>query len=187
MQQLANFDRYFFTLINWKGQNALFDTVLPLLRSSIFWIPLYLFMLVFALCNFKRNIFIWICFAAGTAILTDFISSELIKENFFRVRPFNDPLLSSSSRMLLGYRPSSSSFTSSHATNHFGLAMFFYNTLSHQYGRWPLVFFLWALIISYAQVYVGVHYPLDVIAGGIIGCIFGYLTSRSFNKQYSLV
>ena len=186
MQQLLDYDRYFFTLINWKWQNNLFDTLLPLLRSSIFWLPLYLFMLVFALCNFKKDTFWWICFACGTAILTDFISSELIKENFYRTRPFNDPLLATTSRMLLGYSPSSSSFTSSHATNHFGLATFLYCTISRSFGKWPLVFYLWAIIISYAQIYVGVHYPLDVIAGGMIGCIFGYLTSRSFNKQYSL-
>ncbi|HMJ45981.1 MAG TPA: phosphatase PAP2 family protein [Ferruginibacter sp.] len=186
MQQLLYYDRYFFTLINWKWQNNLFDTILPILRSSICWLPLYLFLLVFALCNFKRNIFWWVCFAAGTAILTDFISSELIKENFFRTRPFNDPFLIGKSRMLLGYSPSSSSFTSSHATNHFGLATFFYFTLSPYFGKWSLVFFLWAIIICYAQVYVGVHYPLDVIVGGVIGCIFGYLTSRSFNKQFSL-
>ena len=186
MQQLLDLDRYFFTLINWRWQNNLFDEVLPLLRNSIFWLPLYLFLLVFALCNFQKNIFWWIVFACGTAILTDFISSELIKENFYRIRPFNDTSISSTSRMLLGYRPSSSSFTSSHATNHFGLATFLYITLSRYFGKWRLVFFLWAIMISYAQVYVGVHYPFDVFAGAILGCFVGYLTSKSFNKQYSL-
>ena len=59
-------------------------------------------------------------------------------------------------------------------------------TLKKRFGKWPLVFFLWAFFISYAQVYVGVHYPADVIAGGLIGILIGYLSGRSFNRNYGL-
>jgi undecaprenyl-diphosphatase len=114
------------------------------------------------------------------------ISSDLIKENFFRIRPSNDPELISSARVLLSYRPQSSSFTSSHAFNHFALAAYFYFTLHKDLGKWTGLFFFWAFIIIYAQVYVGVHFPLDVITGGLIGFLFGYLSSRSFNKTYGL-
>ena len=90
-------------------------------------------------------------------------------------------------RFLLSYRPQSSSFTSSHAANHFGLATFFYFTLRNYIHHWTWAFFAWAFIIIYAQVYVGVHYPVDVIAGGLVGLLFGYLSAKSFNKNYSLL
>ena len=125
-------------------------------------------------------------FAVGTPILTDFVSSSLIKDNVWRLRPCNNPDFSSWINILVGYRPQSSSFTSSHAANHFGMAMFLYLTLRKKYPKWPLVFFLWAALIAFAQVYVGVHYPADILAGGLIGMIIGYLSGRSFNRNYGL-
>jgi undecaprenyl-diphosphatase len=66
------------------------------------------------------------------------------------------------------------------------MATFLYVTLSKRLGKWPLLFFLWAFGISYAQIYVGVHYPLDVIGGIMIGILIGYLSGRSFNRNYGL-
>jgi undecaprenyl-diphosphatase len=86
----------------------------------------------------------------------------------------------------VGYRPQSSSFTSSHAANHFAMATYLYSTLKEKQGKWPLVFFFWAFIISYAQVYVGVHYPIDVTCGALIGILIGYLSGKSFNRTYGL-
>jgi undecaprenyl-diphosphatase len=71
-------------------------------------------------------------------------------------------------KLLLGACPTNFSFTSSHATNHFSLAIFVFMTLQPLFKKYTYLFFVWAGIISYAQVYVGVHYPIDVIAGGII-------------------
>ena len=186
MQQLLQFDKHFFYLINTKWQNSLFDIIMPLLRHANFWVPLYLFLFVFALANFRKNVFWWACFAGATVILTDFVSSDIIKENIFRLRPCNDNSLIPAARLLLSYKPQSSSFTSSHACNHFALAVFFYQTLKNHIGKWAYIFFLWAIIIIYAQVYVGVHFPLDVISGALVGIVFGYLSTYIFNKKYLL-
>lgn len=186
MNKILETDKGLFKLINGAWHNDLFDTVMPFLRNANFWMPLYLFLFVFALANFKKNTWWWVLFAAGTVILTNFFSSDIIKENIFRLRPCNDPQLADSIRVLAGYRPQSSSFTSSHATNHFGMAAFFYFTLRKFIGGWGLLFFFWAASICYAQVYVGVHFPLDTISGGMIGFVFGYLSARSFNKNYDL-
>ncbi|MEQ1554224.1 MAG: phosphatase PAP2 family protein, partial [Ferruginibacter sp.] len=107
-------------------------------------------------------------------------------ENIFRLRPCNDHTLRDTFTLLIGYRPQSSSFTSSHATNHFAMAAFFFYTLKQYFGKFSVLFFIWAALICFAQVYVGVHFPLDVICGGIIGFIFGYLCATSFNKRYFL-
>jgi undecaprenyl-diphosphatase len=66
------------------------------------------------------------------------------------------------------------------------LATFFFTTLKPWIGNKAWLFYCWAGIIIYAQVYVGVHYPLDVISGGILGTFIGGLTSLAFNKQYKL-
>ena len=184
MNQIIQLDKAIFQLINQRWQNHLFDSLMPIIRNSQTWVPLYFFLLLFCLFNFDKHKWQWILFAALTPVLTNFISSDLIKEHIWRLRPCNDPTMANSMRFLLNYRPQSSSFTSSHATNHFGLATFFYLTLKDYIGKWGWLFFCWAGIIVYAQVYVGVHYPLDILAGGLIGTMVGYASATIFNRRY---
>ncbi len=186
MEQLLLYDKRLFKYINYYWHNNFFDWLMPWLRNSTMWVPLYLFLILFAAINYKKTGWWWIIFAAGTVILTDFVSSTIIKHNIIRLRPCNNPAIAHWVRVLVGYRPGSSSFTSSHAANHFGMAMFLYLTLNKQFGKWPGIFFLWAFSISFAQVYVGVHYPLDVTCGAIIGILIGYLCGKSFNRNYVL-
>ena len=187
MEKILAFDRQLFTKLNNEWHSPFFDAFFPILRTSQTSYVLYIFLAVFVLVNGRKNQVWWLLFFAATATLTNFISSDLIKENIIRLRPCNDDSLVPPARFLLSYRPQSSSFTSSHAVNHFGLAAFFYYTLRLYFRKWALLFFLWAATICYAQVYVGVHYPLDVVAGAGIGYLFGYLSARSFNKHYGLV
>jgi membrane-associated phospholipid phosphatase len=187
MKQLITYDQHLFKIINDQWSNVFFDWLMPWLRNSEMWYPLYLFLILFVIVNFKKTGWWWILFAVGTIIICDFVSSKIIKENIIRLRPCNDPDIASWIHVLVGYRPQSSGFTSSHATNHFGIAMFLYLTLKRHYKTWPALFFFWAFSISFAQVYVGVHYPFDVICGGAIGILIGYLSGKSFNKNYGLV
>lgn len=187
MHKLIEADRHLFYLINGKWTNSFFDSTMPFLRAPHMWVPLYIFLIIFVLVNYKSNRIWWLVFFGGTAIICDFISSDIIKENIFRLRPVNDETLIPAARSLLAYKPSSSSFTSSHAVNHFGLATFFYFTLKESIGKWATLFFVWAFLIIYAQVYVGVHFPLDVLCGAILGILFGYLSSGFYNKNYGLV
>lgn len=187
MKQLLTYDQHLFKIINHQWSNAFFDWLMPWLRNSDMWIPLYLFLVLLVTINFKKTGWWWVIFAAGTVILTDFVSSSIIKNNIIRLRPCNEPDIASWIHVLVGYRPQSSSFTSSHATNHFGMAMFLFITLKQRFDKWPVFFFFWAFSICFAQVYVGVHYPVDVICGGLIGILIGYLSGKSFNKNYGLV
>ncbi len=186
MEQLLSYDRHLFKLINYGWHNGFVDWLMPWLRNSLVWYPLYLFLLLMVLVNYKKTGWWWVLFGVCTAILSDFTSSTVIKENIIRLRPCNDPAIADWARVLVGYRPQSSSFTSSHAANHFALAMFIYITFKKHFTKWPAVFFLWAFSISFAQVYVGVHYPLDITGGALIGILIGYLTGKLFNKNYGL-
>ncbi|HMI77725.1 MAG TPA: phosphatase PAP2 family protein [Ferruginibacter sp.] len=187
MKQLLTYDQQLFRIINERWSNPFFDWLMPWLRNSSMWYPLYIFLMLLIIVNFKKNRAAWILFAIGTVVLCNFISSDIMKENIIRQRPSNNPDFADWINVLVGYRPQSSSFTSSHATNHFGMATFLFYTLGQKFGKWPLLLFLWAFSISLAQVYVGVHYPLDVICGGLIGILIGYLSGRSFNRNYGLL
>lgn len=188
MQSILRWDIILLKHINASWHNGLLDGLLPALRNQFTWLPLYLFLILFIASNFKNTRWWWIVFAIGTAIITNFISSDLFKQNIIRLRPCNDPALADWIRLFKGiYLPQSSSFTSSHAANHFGLATFLYTTLKKEFKTWPMLFFAWAFCISYAQMYIGVHYPTDIIAGAIIGLSIGYITGKRFNKQYGLL
>ncbi len=187
MKQLLTYDRHLFKIINNQWSNPFFDWLMPWLRNSEMWYPLYLFLILVVLVNYRKSGWVWILFAAGTVLLCDFVSSSIIKNNIIRLRPCNEPDMATWVNVLVGYRPQSSSFTSSHAANHFGMAMFLFLTLRTQFKKWPVLFFFWAFGISLAQVYVGVHYPVDIICGGLIGILIGYLSGKSFNKNYGLV
>ena len=180
-------DRKLFFFINDRMSNHFFDSVLPFVRESTIWAPLYLFMLVFAVSNFGKRGWLWFLFAICTAALCDLVSSHLIKEHIFRLRPCQDPELANQIHILVNYCPVSSSFTSSHATTHFGLAVFIAVTLRRYIPRWVYLFLAWAAVISFAQVYVGVHYPFDVVCGAVLGCLLGFIVARFFNNYTGLI
>jgi undecaprenyl-diphosphatase len=90
-------------------------------------------------------------------------------------------------RLLINNCSGGYSFTSSHATNHFGLALFLFITLQSVFKKWRYLFLFWAATICYGQVYVGVHYPLDVLCGAILGSATGYITGTVFNKKIGLL
>ncbi len=187
METLFNWDRNFFFFINHSTANDFSDLVMPWMRNANTWLPLYLFIVVFAVINFGKKGLWWVLFAGAAVALCNYISSDLIKENILRDRPCRDAAIASHVRFLVEYCPMSSSFTSSHAANHFGMAAFIYFTGRKIIGNWLSLFFVWALLIIYAQVYVGVHYPLDVIAGSAVGLITGYAVARIFNKRFGML
>ncbi len=186
LQELLRWDRELFNKVNGQWTNSFFDTLLPYTRNANIWVPVYLFFIVFALINFRRNGMYWVLGAVLTVATSDLISSWGIKELIFRIRPCRDEALAGHVRFLVQYCPKSSSFVSSHAANHFAMSLFIFLTLKDFMGKWLALVFLWAFIVSYAQVYVGVHYPIDVICGSLVGMFIGYSWSKIFNHSFSL-
>jgi len=168
-----NFDKYLFLKINTVWTSPVLDSILPWWRDKNTWIPLYIFLALFAFINFGKKALPWFLFVLATAALMDQISSHFLKEYFDRVRPCNDVVMRLKERFLVRHRPQSGSFPSSHACNHFALGVFFLLTLKRYFGKWAWLFIFWAATICYAQIYVGVHYPTDIIAGAIIGSLVG--------------
>lgn len=187
MNSIIEWDRSLLRHINADWRTPFFDGILPFLRNSDFWAPLYFFMLLFGVTNFKRTGWWWVLAGVATAFISDFTSSNLIKEHIFRLRPCNDPAVTEWLKLIPGIHcPQSSSFTSSHAVNHFAISAFFYFTLKPYTSRWIALFFVWAAAVGYAQVYVGVHYPTDIIGGALAGLLIGYIIATTFNKKWGL-
>ncbi len=185
-EAIKDFDYKLFSKINGELHNSFFDAFFPFTRETFFWAPFYFFLLLFVTVNFKKYGWLWALFFILNVILSDYISSTLIKENFFRLRPCRDPAIADHIRFLVRYCPGSSSFTSSHAANHFAAAMFIFATLKQKLsiGKWWILVFLWALIPCYAQIYVGVHFPTDILGGIFVGMIVGALVGSVFNRIF---
>jgi membrane-associated phospholipid phosphatase len=182
LQYIIHLDFYLFELINGQWTNMIFDHFFTLIRQPMLWAPLYLFLLLFVTINFRLRGWWWSFLFVITVSATDLVSSRLIKGSIGRIRPCMDPFLANQVRFLATYCPHSGSFTSSHAANHFGMAAFVAGTLGRQTRYWRFLY-LWAFLISYAQVYVGVHFPLDVLGGALVGLLAGTLSARFFNGK----
>lgn len=185
MEDLLQFDKAAFFWINRDCVNPFFDAILPLTRNMFFWAPLYVFLIAFFLLNFGKRGWWMLGLVVLTFACTDFLSSSLIKPWVGRLRPCNDEELRAWVRLLVQCG-GGKSFTSSHATNHFGFGVLV-GLMLRPYFRWALyVFVLWAGTISLAQVYVGVHYPLDVVAGGLVGSSIAWLMWQLFRKKWEV-
>lgn len=181
MTSLHEFDVELFLSIHRGLANGFFDWLLPLVRNRYFWAPLYLFIIIFCFKEYKKNGWYIIGMLLLTFALGDLISARIIKPAVARVRPCNEVTLVNDiiHRVPCG---SGYSFPSSHATNHFAIAVFLIMVF---YPRWKPILPLalaWAFIISFAQIYVGVHYPIDTMAGALLGTAIGLFTGKIYRK-----
>ena len=183
LKPILEADRLLFRLLNQEWTNSWMDLVMPFLRNQFTWVPLYLFLLAFVALNFGKRAMAWCLFFLVTFAITDLISTQVLKALVQRPRPCWDPLTASTARMLI---PCSHaySFVSSHAANHFGMAMFLFQTMK-QFGKpWIALAFVWALLVTYGQVYTGAHFPVDVAGGALLGLLVGKWTARLYQRQF---
>jgi len=183
-QRMEEWDRSLFLILNSNLANPFFDAILPYFRDSVFWTPLYLFIIVFMLINFGKKGLWWVVAFVATVAIADLLGTYAFKETVRRIRPCNEPGLSGQVRLLLQKCPGGYSFLSNHAANHFGLATFMVLTFKPIFKQWVYFAYLWALLICFAQVYVGAHYPFDIVAGAILGMAAGYLTASVYRHNF---
>ncbi|RZK77171.1 MAG: phosphatase PAP2 family protein [Pedobacter sp.] len=181
IESLHQFDVDLFLMIHRGLSNPFFDWLLPLVRNRYFWSPVYLFIIIFCVKEYKKKGWLIIGMLLLTFGVADFMSSKIIKYQVGRIRPCNELTLTNDiiHRVPCG---SGYSFPSAHATNHFAIATFLIFLF---YDRWRGILPLalgWAFLISFSQVYVGVHYPLDVLCGAILGTIISLCTFKLFTK-----
>lgn len=158
------------------------DNFVLLLTAEWTWIPLYAYLLWLACQRLQRQVRKCLIFGFAIALvigLADQTTSRLMKPYFQRLRPSHEPALASQIHLAereagKPYRGGKFGFASSHAANTFGLAFFMLCLLGRQ-GRW---LFLWAGIVSYTRIYLGVHYPLDILFGAFVGMAWAWIVWR---------
>ncbi len=189
IEGLQAIDYRIFETINQVLVNNFLDWLMPILRNKMTWIPLYLLLAFLLFKTFGLKSLFIITGALFCVVLTDQISSALLKPWINRSRPCQNPDFAENIRLLIDCGVGKS-FTSSHAANHFGLFAYFSFIFGKNRSRLVFLGFIWAALISYAQVYVGVHFPIDVIGGGILGLVAGTSTAFLFlkiNEQYKIL
>jgi undecaprenyl-diphosphatase len=179
LDTLLALDEQLFRIINGGWHNEFLDWLMPYWRDKKFWYPLYLGLIAFILYRFRvKGIYLLLTLFITVGI-ADLVSSKVLKTSVKRVRPCNDPAVQDDVILLVGCGKAYS-FTSSHATNHFAIGVFLALTLGLYYKRWRWLFYFWAASIAFGQVYVGVHYPLDVLVGAFLGTAIALLTSTIY-------
>ena len=163
MTSIVSIDTTIFLFLNRGVANPVFDIVMPFLTDLNNWkIPIALLWLSLIIFGGKKGR-ITALLVVVILTMTDQLSSSLIKPWVGRVRPC---FVLENVRLLIN-QPHSPSFPSSHATNNAGMAFLF----SMKYRRFTWLFILIAVMVAYSRIYVGVHYPSDILAGGVLGVL----------------
>lgn len=189
MNFIIQFDQQLFLWIQYHCHTSFFDVLFTWMRHKENWYPLYVLLIFFLIAKYRWLGLRIILLGVLCVILSDGMSSRIVKPLFKRNRPCNDPIVSRQFTPIIDCS-SGYSFTSSHAASHFGLVFalcpFFYPR-----KKWILgLGVFWAGSIAFAQVYVGVHYPLDIIGGTLIGIgisVFIHWLIRKYFSSYFII
>lgn len=170
LEILDNVDASLLLFLN-GANNEFFDELFWLITGKFAWIPM---ICVLLFCTFRKDWKTGVLVVVGIALtitLCDQVSSGIIKDAVCRLRPTRDPEIGSLVHVVNGYRGGQYGFVSSHAANSFGVAMFLAMMFRNRAFSWIIM--LWAAVLSYSRIYLGVHYPGDIVCGGLLGVALG--------------
>jgi undecaprenyl-diphosphatase len=187
IDRLIQYDKELLRFLN-GFHSPVLDTVMITMTETIAWLPLYIFMAYIVIKDFKTESWIVFLGVAITLVLADQITSSIMKPFFERLRPSREPSLEGLIHFVDGYRGGQFGFASSHAANTFGAATFYF-LIFRNIRSWIGWLFLWASFVSYTRIYLGVHYPGDIIVGALVGAACGwagywfFLWVRAWNER----
>jgi undecaprenyl-diphosphatase len=168
---LEHLDQQLFLFLN-SLNSPFFDQVMYAISGKVIWAPLYLAILIWIGVKYKKRFPVILLFIILAVILADQGSVQLFKNVFHRLRPCYEPSLKDLVHLVNGKCGGLYGFVSSHATNSFNVALL---SLLFIKKRWYTISIIaWASVISYSRIYLGVHYPGDVICGAMLGALIGW-------------
>jgi len=179
---MVELDRNIFLFIN-SHNSPFLDSVMWVISMKTAWIPLYLLMLYLLIRQYGKRAWIIVLFVPLLIVITDH-GASLIKDSVQRLRPCHEPSLAGLVHVVRGRCPGMYGFVSGHASNSFGLAALTSIMIRRKWYTW--VIFGCAILISYSRVYLGVHYPGDVLAGGLLGLVAGIALAFTALKTYQI-
>lgn len=170
LQQILEWDRELFLFLN-GFHNDYWDTIMLMITRKETWLPFYLVIIYYFIKNYRKKTWLIMLLLVITIVASDQVS-VLIKETVQRLRPVHEPDLETLAHNVLR-KGGLYGFVSSHAANTFAIFVF---TSKIFKNRWyGFLLFIWAVVVSYSRIYSGVHYPLDIIGGALIGWGAGYV------------
>lgn len=168
MDKILELDRKLFMELNSNFHNPWLDQFMWFLSSTAAWFPLYLILLYLLIKNFKQETWMVLVAIGLTILMADQVTSTIMKPFFERLRPSHEPALLDTVNIVNQYRGGKYGFASSHAANTFGISTLMWFIL-RIYRPWIALLFFWPLAVGYTRVYLGVHYPGDILAGFFVG------------------
>lgn len=178
MEELEKLDQELFLYLN-EQQNPFLDTVMVIVSDKYFWIPFYLGLIVYLVYRYRYQSMTMLGMAIAAVGLADFVASGIFKPFFARPRPCHNAEISAMVNLVQGCG-GQFGFMSSHAATAFALAVFFNLILSNRYTIFKIVLVVWAIVVSYSRIYLGVHYPGDIVGGAILGGFLAYVSAMGY-------
>jgi undecaprenyl-diphosphatase len=171
LEKIIQYDKELFIWLNGLG-NESWDAFWIAATNMFSWIPLYLFLffLIFKAFGWKKGLILVLITALMVTFSDQF--ANLIKHSVERLRPNNDPSINQFIRIL--HTPRGFSFYSAHAGTSMAVTTFMYKTLKNRF-QYIYLLYLWPVFFAYSRIYVGVHYPIDVLTGAFTGFLIGWL------------
>ncbi|MFP2996376.1 phosphatase PAP2 family protein [Spongiivirga sp. MCCC 1A20706] len=180
---LLSLDRELLIYLNNLGSET-YDSFWIFVTHQKNWIPFFLFIFISLFLKIRRNEFLKLMLAVAITLAFTLILTEGTKELVQRLRPSQEPDLQNILRILS--RPTNYSFFSGHASTSLAVAVFLWLSLRRRM-KWIGIFFIWPVFFVSSRIYLGVHYPSDILMGLIVGATIGFLAYQIAVKKLHLL
>lgn len=185
LEQIKQIDNALFLFLN-SHYNSFFDSFFYFITNRFALIPFYLVLLFLVVKTFKTNT--WkILLAVAVLILCSDQLSVLLKNTFERYRPCHNLEIQSLIHLVNNQCGGLYGFVSSHATNSMAISVFLFLLLKNKYSKIGYVLFAYTLLVSYSRIYLGMHYPLDMAVGWLVGGVLGFACYLFIRKKNMVV
>ncbi len=178
-EELVQLDKELFLFLNSQGSPN-WDGFWMFITNKFSAIPLYAFLLFLSYKTLGLKKTLLLLVAVSLLITVTNGLADFFKYGIQRLRPCYDNEISDLTRLVKGYCGGKFSYFSAHAGNSFAVAFFFTFLLRSKYRYIGALLVLWAILVAYSRIYIGVHFPLDVLTGAVVGLIFSWLFAKLY-------
>jgi undecaprenyl-diphosphatase len=168
--------------------NPVLDFLMYWASNKWIWLPFYACLAFFVYRKFPDSFFSIVIFISLMVAISDQLSSTVIKNIVLRLRPCHNPAIASDVHLVNGYCGGQYGFVSSHASNSFAITSFLIFLFRKENKTLQWIVLSWAILVSFSRIYLGAHFPGDVICGALLGTLLGVATQKTFrlyDKKYN--